>query len=100
MKISKSIDDLRSLTYSLDACHVGFYFWLGSFSIRIGGVNIKESTSPYFYPYVVPTFIGFGLVLPNYVCWHTPFKEFTELPSIETKDKHNGMKQKLGNCQA
>jgi hypothetical protein len=83
LNLSLSKDSLRSLTFSLDACYVGFYFWLGNFSIRIGGVDIKESTSPYFYPYVVPTFIGFGWVLPNYVYWHTPFNEFARFPRLK-----------------
>ncbi len=28
---------------------------------------------------VVPTFIGFGFVLPNYFLWHTPFDKFKRI---------------------
>lgn len=83
MKFSLSQDDKRSLTFSLDACYIGFYFWIGSFTLRVGGIDVKDSGSPYFYPYIVPTFIGFGFVLPNYFSWHTPFDEFG---SVDTHD--------------
>jgi hypothetical protein len=34
---------------------------------------------PFYYPFVVPTFIGFGFVLPNYFLWHTPFDKFKRI---------------------
>jgi hypothetical protein len=34
---------------------------------------------PFYYPFVVPTFIGFGFVLPNYFSWHTPFGKFKRI---------------------
>jgi len=73
IKASNKTDDLRSLTYSLDACYVGFYLWLGNYSLRIGGVEVDDQ--PY-YPYKVPTTIGFGFTLPNHWSWHTPFNEY------------------------
>ncbi len=85
MKISKKIDDLRSLTYSLDARYVGFYLWIAGFSVRIGGTETEDQ--PYFYPYIVPTFIGFGFALPNYFSWHTPFSEYNLIE--QSKMSHN-----------
>ncbi len=79
MNFSFSQDAKRSLTFSLDACYVGFYFWIGNFTLRVGGIEVDKSGSAYFYPYLVPTFIGFGFVLPNYISWHTPFREFSQI---------------------
>jgi hypothetical protein len=79
MNFGFSLDAKRSLTFSLDACYTGLYFWLGNFTLRIGGVDVKESGSPYFYPYLVPTYIGFGFALPNYFSWHTPFGEYNKI---------------------
>ncbi len=77
MNVSFSQDAKRSLTHSLDGCYVGFYFWLGSFTLRIGGIDLTGANTTY--PYIVPTFIGFGYVLPNYISWHTPFSKFKKL---------------------
>lgn len=91
MKISFSQDSKRSITYSLDACYTGFYLWLGNFTLRLGGIDVNESGSPYFYPYLVPTFAGFGFALPNYFSWHTPFGKFKKItnPSQSTKGNHS-----------
>lgn len=93
MKIGYSEDALRSLTYSLDACHTGFYFWMGKFSLRIGGVEVDDN--PYFYPYIVPTAIGFGFALPNYFSWHTPFDEYAQISGYKTSGKTD---RGLENC--
>ena len=84
MKTSLSCDGMRSLAFNLDACYTGFYFWVGSFSLRIGGVEVDDN--PYPYCYIVPTFIGFGFCLAkfNYFSWHTPFSKFKK---IEIKQK-------------
>ncbi len=74
MKASFSKIDRKALAYSLDACYPGFFFWIGGFSLRIGGE--EASDQPYPYPYTIPTFVGIGFVLPNLFVWHTPFKEF------------------------
>jgi hypothetical protein len=79
MNLSYSQDAKRSITFSLDACYTGFYLWFGSFCLRIGGVDVNESGSLYPYPYLVPTYFGFGFVLPNYFSWHTPFDKFTKI---------------------
>ena len=34
---------------------------------------------PFYYPFVVPTFIGFGFVLPSGFSWHTPFTQFKRI---------------------
>lgn len=83
MNFNFSLSAKRSLAFSLDACYTGFYFWLGNFTLRIGGVDIKDSGSPC-YPYIVPTFLGFGFVLPNYFSWHTPFNEYTKIDKNES----------------
>lgn len=71
MKIS---DRLRSLTYSMDIQMLGFYFWCGDFAIQFGGTEVDDE--PVYYPFVVPTFMGFWFVLPNDFSWHTSFQEF------------------------
>ncbi len=87
MKFSFSQDAKRSITFSLDACYIGLYFWLGRFCLRIGGVDVTKSSSPHFYPYLVPTFIGFGFVLPNYIVWHTPFDKFKKITDANQATK-------------
>jgi hypothetical protein len=76
MKIS---DRLRSLTYSLDIQIPGFYFWCGNFVVQFGGTEVDDE--PFYYPFVVPTVIGFGSVLPNYL-WHTLFDKFKRVEHI------------------
>jgi hypothetical protein len=56
---------------------VGMYFWCGNFVIQFGGTEVDDE--PFYYPFVVPTFIGFGFVLPNYFSWHTPFGKFKRI---------------------
>jgi hypothetical protein len=56
---------------------VGAYFWCGNFVIQFGGTEVDDE--PFYYPFVVPTFIGFGFVLPNYFSWHTPFDKFKRI---------------------
>lgn len=86
--LNHNLDAKRSLTFSLDTLTVGFYLWIGDFCLRIGGVNIKDFGEDFSYPYLVPTFIGFGIVLPNYIHWHTPFGEYKHLVEIvETPPK-------------
>lgn len=70
-------DKLRSLTYSLDIQMAGLYFWCGNFVIQLGGTEVDDE--PFYYPFVVPTFIGFGFVLPNGFSWHTPFTQFKRI---------------------
>jgi len=72
--------NLRSLTYSLDLQIPGFYFWFGNFTLQIGGIEVDDE--PYFYPFVVPTFIGFGLIFNSSMGWHTPFNQFKRIHSI------------------
>ncbi len=42
--------------------------------IQFGGTEVDDE--PFYYPFIVPTFFGFGFVLPNYFSWHTPFDKF------------------------
>lgn len=80
-------DKLRSLTYSLDILMPGLYFWFGNFAVIFGGSEVDDD--PYYYPFIVPTFAGFGFVLPNSFSWHTPFKEFKEIPLKSNKTRRN-----------
>ena len=78
--------DIRSLTYSLDLQMPGIYFWCGNFIIQIGGTEVDdEPDEPYYYPFIVPTFIGFGIVLTNDLSWHTPFNQFKRIEENITK---------------
>ena len=70
-------NELRSLTYSLDIQMTGLYFWCGNFVIQFGGTEVDDE--PFYYSFVVPTFIGFGFVLPNGFSWHTPFEQFKRI---------------------
>ncbi len=79
MKIS---DKLRSLTYSLDRKIPGFYFWWGDFVLQFGGTKVKDEP---FYPFIVPTSIGFGFVLPNGFAWKTTNRELKRVePKIDS----------------
>lgn len=71
MRASLSARGMRSLTYSLDALYPGFYLWLGSFSLRLGGVRADQN-----YKYRVATRAGLGLVLPRLVEWTTHKGQF------------------------
>lgn len=61
MKISNSLEDQMSMTFSMDCLYRGFYLWIGAWSLRIGGYEREEN-----YWYVVDTKInpvGFGIVI-------------------------------------
>jgi hypothetical protein len=77
------LDSLRNLTYSLDTLVPGFYLWWGQLTWQVGGTEADDD--PY-YPFVVPTFLGFGIVLPNYWSWHTPFEEFKRISADATSE--------------
>ena len=64
----------KSLAYSLDALYPGFYIWFFNLYIRIGGEDCPSD-----YNYVIPTKVGLGIVLPNLIYWHTPFKQFKKV---------------------
>lgn len=86
LKSNEHNDKLRSLTYSLDTLMTGFYFWCGNFVFQIGGSEVDDD--PY-YPFIVPTSIGFGFVLSNGFSWHTPFGNFKRVdnPTSEKKKR-------------
>ena len=94
--INKTNDKLRSLTYSLDILSPGFYFWWGNFVLQMGGGEVDDD--PY-YPFVVPTFIGFGFVLPNYLSWHTPFDNFKKVTQT-IEDNSNDISKEFGSARA
>jgi len=73
--ISLSKHNRVCLAYSLDCLYSGFYFWLGHFTFRLGGVNEVSSS----YNFIVPTYIGFGIVISYKLYWHTPFKLFKRI---------------------
>jgi len=56
----------KAIAYSTDALIAGFYLWLGSFSLRIGGSEAEDS-----YPGVIHSQYGAALVLPGYHIWST-----------------------------
>lgn len=101
VKSNERTDKLRSLTYSLDILMTGFYFWCGNFVFQIGGSEVDDD--PY-YPFVVPTSIGFGFVLPNGFCWHTPFSHFKRVDkrvNEKKKRKEYGITKGFGTaCDA
>jgi hypothetical protein len=55
----------------------GLYFWYANFVIQLGGTEVDDET--FYYAFGVPTFVGFGFVLPNYFSWHTPFHKFKRI---------------------
>ena len=64
---STVIDEpLRAIAYSMDALIPGFYLWLGSFKLRVGG-SLPEAT----YPGTLHSFAGIALVLPGYQIYTT-----------------------------
>lgn len=65
---SGSIPDheLKAIAYSMDALIPGFYAWLGSLRIRIGGSEAEET-----YPGTIHSFAGIALVLPGYRIFST-----------------------------
>lgn len=58
--------ELRAIAYSMDALIPGFYAWLGSLRIRIGGSEAEET-----YPGTIHSFAGMALVLPGYQIFST-----------------------------
>ncbi len=64
-KTSRSSEEvnpqLRDIAYSMDTLIPGFYIWLGSFCLRLGGSDAEES-----YPGKIHSFAGFSLVLTGY----------------------------------
>jgi hypothetical protein len=94
LKSDEHNDKLRSLTYSLDTLMAGFYFWYGNFVFQIGGSEVDDD--PY-YPFVVPTFTGFGFVLSNGFSWHTPFGNFKQVDKrTNEKKKRKGYRLTKG----
>lgn len=59
--------------------------------IQFGGTEVDDE--PFYYPFIVPTFIGFGFVLPNYFSWHTPFDKFKRV-----EQKANNVVEGFGTC--
>ncbi len=68
IKATDSVADeqLRSIAYSMDALIPGFYLWLGSIRVRVGG-SLPEDT----YPGAVHSSAGIALVLPGYRIYST-----------------------------
>ena len=61
---SKRSEARRSVAYSMDLLIPGFYFWLGSFVLRLGGDTPDDE--PYPYPGNINSFFGLAIVLPGY----------------------------------
>ncbi|HEY9606205.1 MAG TPA: hypothetical protein V6C85_31655 [Allocoleopsis sp.] len=59
-------NELKAIAYSMDALIPGFYAWLGSLRIRIGGSEAEET-----YPGTIHSFAGIALVLPGYRIFST-----------------------------
>lgn len=57
---------LRAIACSLDALIPGFYFWLGSIKIRLGGSSSEDT-----YPGTIHSPFGIALVLPGYRIYST-----------------------------
>lgn len=95
---NKQIDKLRSLTYSMDVLLPGLYFWCGSISFQIGGSEVDDE--PYYYPFIVPTFLGIGFVLPNGFSWHTPFDSFKKIDEKRRKRSYRTIKGFGSTCAA
>jgi hypothetical protein len=63
----KSLQDteaIRAIAYSMDTLIPGFYLWLNSFTLRIGGCMPDDQ--PYRYPGTLHDRFGFAIVLPRY----------------------------------
>jgi hypothetical protein len=74
----------RVLAYNMDLLHPGLYFWLGTFSLRIGGYQPDDS--PYPYPGTLDSRLGVTLVLPGYRCWTTYRSTFDAHPPQTLND--------------
>ncbi|MBF2097481.1 MAG: hypothetical protein IGQ88_03760 [Gloeomargaritaceae cyanobacterium C42_A2020_066] len=57
---------IRDVAYSLDALVPGFYLWVGTWAIRIGGCPAEPG-----YPGTIHAPAGLGIVLPGYRVWTT-----------------------------
>lgn len=57
-------DTLRVVAYNMDLLIPGFYLWMGSFVLSIGGEAVDDT--PYRYPGTLHSKFGIALVLPNY----------------------------------
>ncbi|MBD2460941.1 hypothetical protein H6G89_07775 [Oscillatoria sp. FACHB-1407] len=57
---------LKAIAYSLDALIPGFYIWLGSLRVCLGGSLAEDS-----YPGTIHSFAGVALVLPGYRIFST-----------------------------
>jgi hypothetical protein len=62
-------EKMRAIAYSMDTLVPGFYFWIGSFAVRIGGC--KPDDQPNRYPGQLNSSAGLALVLPGYKIWTT-----------------------------
>lgn len=56
----------KALAYSLDALIPGFYLWVGSWVLRMGGSEAEES-----YSGSVHSSLGIAVIFPNYRIWST-----------------------------
>jgi hypothetical protein len=74
----------RVLAYNMDLLHPGFYLWVGTFSLRLGGYQPDDA--PYPYPGTLHSRLGLALVLPGYRCWTTYRGTFDENPSPALND--------------
>jgi hypothetical protein len=54
----------RAIAYSMDLLIPGLYIWIGSFSIRLLG--IEPDDNPYKYPGTLNSRFGIALILPGY----------------------------------
>jgi hypothetical protein len=65
--ISKSVADaerIRAIAYSMDTLVPGFYVWLGSLTLRVGGCIPDDQ--PCRYPGTLHSRFGLAIVLPGY----------------------------------
>jgi hypothetical protein len=65
-KAEQADAQLRAIAYSLDALIPGFYLWLGSIKIRLGGSSAEDT-----YPGTIHHSVGIALVLPGYRIYST-----------------------------
>lgn len=63
--VSKSVTDaerIRVIAYSMDTLVLGFYIWLSSLTLRIGGYIPDDQTC---YPGTLHSRFGLAIVLPG-----------------------------------
>lgn len=51
----------REIAYNIDLLYSGFYFWVGKFTIRIGGYELIDE--PYVYPGQLDRYCGLAIVI-------------------------------------